>query len=566
MDQTPEAQDPPEEPQGVSKTMNSVFGMLIFGFGLAAGIMLAFSGYALLEGSASLVVTIFLAALFVVTLVSALVFALRKPILRALFGVASTQIELFASPLSDVADAALGRDAPKATAAARRFVQMTLARYAWLSTRRWIVASLTGLIAAMAALAGTALLFKQNQLLQEQNTRVATQTELLVQQVQLAEAQRNAEIAVQITEIANLLGGAMERRGARLAQDSGGTQDADAASLVGVLNPYLDLGPSLIMRITSASRAAKPYRFILPPYRAHDDRDKLRVAMESRRGDLTQTYDTMAAGLDWRDPPEQDALIDRPASPERAALLEVLMRAGLRDYGLLNFFGLDLSFAHAEDIHLLGLTLQGAQLSFASFDRAQISQTDFAGAAMENTRFRGARISASQFRGLPYREAAAPYNAESDELMVTGLSGADFSEAVIAQSDFSQLNGGAMVFDRAALHGVSFAGASLGATTFRGAVLLDVDFTGAGLQSVDFDGAYVFRADILDQLAEVAQEGSFVRDRFRLREVPAEAWQEVNAAFVLLSPEIIAESGGEGVWHVERVGAFETAPEAEPPG
>lgn len=62
-------------------------------------------------------------------------------------------------------EGAVQRDPTAAVAAARELVQLAPARYSWVTARRWIVASLTALIAAMAELAGTALLFKQNQLL-----------------------------------------------------------------------------------------------------------------------------------------------------------------------------------------------------------------------------------------------------------------------------------------------------------------------------------------------------------------------------------------------------------------
>lgn len=95
---------------------------------------------------------------------------------------------------------------------------MVPARYSWIATRRWVIASLTSLIAAMAALAGTALLFKQNEListqtelLREQNVRIEEQTKPIQTDVQLAEAARNAQLSVEITEIAAELGRVVDR-------------------------------------------------------------------------------------------------------------------------------------------------------------------------------------------------------------------------------------------------------------------------------------------------------------------------------------------------------------------
>lgn len=546
--------------------------VLAFVFGIAAGVLLAFSGYAVLEETTSVLLTVFLTAIFLITLVGALAYILRRPILRMMFGVATTQLELFSKPINEVAEGAFLRDVQRVTAATRLLVQLTLARYAWMVTRRWIVASLTGLIAAMAALAGTALLFKQNELiasqsalLEEQNAKVALQTDLLIQDVQLAEAARNAEIAVEITNIAQLMGDAMlsaEARAQRAATATGQPIRGGANSFRPVLNPWLDLGKPLLMRITSASRAAKPYRFLAPRLTAHDTSDKLRVAMAARRDDLPTSYAQMSRTWGWTDPPEVDVLIDRPASPERAQLLQVLMSAGLGDYEMLNMFGLDLSFAYATDTDLLNLSMQGAQLSYATFDRAQIIEADFAGAALENTRFRNARLVDVLFRGVPFRAAKAPYTRDEDYLFATALNGADFSGSMLQGVDMSTLNGSAMRLDGAALNGVDFSGSDLSASTFRGAILLDATFDGTALRSVEFDGAYVFREDFLDHLAETAEAGSFVPDRFRLVPATMDDVFRTVIAFSQLTPGQVADvTGSEAVWRVERTRPFE-APEA----
>lgn len=551
----PERTEPPGPSPSAARRAPVAFGALTFGFGLAAGLLLAFSGYAVLQDSASLVVTVFLAALFVVGLVGSLLVLLRKPLMRHLFGLANAQVELFADPLAKVAESAIERDPQGATDAARDLVRMTLARYAWVSTRRWIVAALTGLIAAMAALAGTALLFQQNellavqsQLLADQNTKIEAQSAMLAQEVQLAEAARNAQMAVEITRIAEALGQRLET-----VSDSAETwMDAYAH-----MDPLTDLGPELIMRITSASRAIKPYRFLDPPLRAHDAADKQRVAMQPRRHELSLAYGAQARFFGWRDPPEGAQLIDRPASPERAQLLQSLIRAGIRDFEGLNWFGLDLSFAWAEDTDLLGLSLQGAQLSFATFDRAQIRDSDFRGASLENARFRQVLVQGSDFSAIPAQEAKPPYRGE-EGVYFTALAGADFSRAILLDSLFSQANAGAISLDGAVLDGVSFAGASLGAATFRDAVLVQVDFTGANLSSVEFDGAVVLGRDVLDGLSQAAAPGSFRADRYEAVPATVAEVMEIQAAFLHFEMEDLArrEAAGE-IWKLKRVKPFE---------
>ena len=552
---------------GRERRAGGLMTVLVFVFGLAAGVLMAFSGYAVLEESASLLLTVFLTVIFFITFLGALLYILKGPITRRVFGVAGTQLELFAKPLDEVASGAIQRDLDRVSAASRMLIQIAMARYAWASTRKWIIGALTGLIAAMAALAGTALLFKQNELiehetrlLEEQNAKIELQNELLIQDVQLAEAERNAQIAVEITAIAQLLGGAMTRADEReksMASASGQPVKGGVGSFRPVVNPWLDLGKPLIMRITSASRAAKPYRFLDAPLRAHDDDDKLRVAMETRRADLPASYERMKETWGWTDPPEVSRLIDRAASPERAQLLQVLISSGIENYEFLNHFGLDLSFAHAEDTDLTGLTLQGAQLSYASFDRARVLDTDFAGAQLENARFRKARLERVAFRGLPYRQLRAPFQADDPAVFMTAVNGADFSGSLLREVDLGAVHGSATRFDGATLVATDFAGSDLSGATFRGAVIVSAGFEGSGLRSVDFDGAHVFAEDFLDRLAEAAAPETFRRDRFRQVEAEMADAMATVSAFSMLGEAQARELGGDRVWRIERVGAFE---------
>lgn len=532
------------------------FGLLLFGFGLAAGFLLAFSGYGL-EDSAALIVGIFLSLIGLMLVVSAVLLFYRRRLLLSLFGRAEAQLELFADPMSRVAKGAAARDPGAATDAARDLLQLFFARYAWVSTRRWLIAALTGLIAAMAALSGTALLFKQNQLIEvqsglltEQNARIAEQTALLATQVELAEAERNAALAVEMTEIAALLGAALDAAGQAEGAEGG-------AQFVPVLEPERDISQSLRMRIISASRASKPYRFLAPVLRAYDTADKMRVASGRRRSDLPQFYSAAQAGFRWQEPGAGTDLIDRPASPERAQLLEIMTRSGLRELESFTFFGLDLSFAYAEDMRLLGLSLQGAQLSYATFARAQILETDFGGGALENVRFDGARIERSRFRSFDAGTAKGPY-AGPDAFGPTFLSGASFSGAFLREVDFSGVNAMTASFDGATLRDVTFAGSVLGGATFRDAVLLDVDFAGAGLQSVDLDGAFVLREDFIDALALAAAPDTFRADRYVLEPSNMDALMQVDSAFQALSRAEIPQIEGDArVWRVSRVKPFE---------
>ena len=540
--------------EGAPPGIGPWLGILVFGFGTAAGFLIAFSGLAFFEDSAGLVALVFLSALFVVALLGAILFLARRPILRRLFGHARTEIERLAAPLSDMAARTIERDAAGATEAARQVVSLALARYAWITARRWIVASLTALIAAMAALAGTALLFKQNQLiavqsdlLREQNGRIAEQTVLLTQDVQLAEAARNAALAVEITGIAARLGSALDA-----AEPAGGA----SRPLFNVIDPT-DLDRELILRITSISRATQPYRFLDLGVRAQDPGDRTRHAMLRRRGDLPQTFARMQAAFGWPEEGAENRLIDRPASPERGQLLSVLMGAGVHNLEMLNLAGLDLSFAYLPNADISILTGLGARMAYADLSGSYLTEADLGGASLENARFRGAQFRRSTFAVVGPERVRAPYLPENAPYG-TFLSGADFDGSVQFGTDFGGAVLTAASFDGAVFLGGRFDGAALGAATFRHAVLIGTGFAGAELKSADFDGAILFGRDVLAELTAAAAPGSFVAGRFRAEPVTLDEVMAINAVYQNLErAEVEAAATGGAPFRLVRVQPFE---------
>ena len=527
-------------------------GLLFFAFGLAAGVLGAYVAVGFLADSAGLILSVFLSALLVVLILAVLIFALRKTLLNKLFGHADVALEQIADPLARIADRAFDRDPAGATSAARDLVAMVLARYAWISTRRWIIASLTALIAAMAALAGTALLFKQNQLiavqtdlLREQNIRIQEQTQLIQTDVQLAEAARNAALAVEITDIAAELGRVVDR------VNGGGSVNP-----VNVLDPAADLDRSLVLRITSISRALLPYRFLDTGLQPEDMTDGLRVALLRRRDVLGDRYDTSAASFGWEEETLGTALTDRPASPERGQLLRVLLSSGVRNLELLTFAGLDLDFAilRASDLSLV--TAQQARLAYADFSGSYIVECDFGMAILENSRFRLANISRTRFAALGPDQVRPPLPAQ-DGLTQTRMYGADFERATIIDSDFSGAALTAANLDGALLDGVDFGDADLSAATLRGTVILAADFSGTVVKRADFDGAVVFGEDFLTRLAKAAAPDSFDPALYRLEPIELATLDEILVVHNHIAQEdLAARTDGKAPFRVSRIGEF----------
>lgn len=525
-----------QKPQ--SQGSGGVTALLFFVFGTAAGVLLAYSGIGFLQDGAALIATVFMAALFVVLLLGILVFALRHLIWRRLFGYAEVQIESFATPLAQVAERALAGDAPGATQAARDLVALVLARYAWISTRRWIITSLTGLIAAMAALAGTALLFKQNQLievqsglLEQQNARIADQTLLLQQDVELAEAARNAGLAVQITEIGEALGALADA----LDKDQfqGGLFARDVPR---------DLPNSLVLRITALSRAVKPYRYLDLGLRPGDLTETTRLAMQRRRADLPETYAAMAAQYGWRDTDGAVRLIDRPQSPERGQLLMTMMLGGVRNLESLVLSGLDLSHAALTDATIVAVTAQTGLLTGADLSGSSLTAVDLRGARMENIRLRRTVLD----RCLLGRLDGADLRPEMPEALAgtaSSLVGADLEQAVIRDSSLAGASMLAANLDGALLLGADLSGASLGAATLRGTVVLNADFSGAFLKRSDWDGAVLFGADALQRLQAADPTGGFVASEWRLEPMTRAEVMDIPLVNLQLTEEQVAAAG-----------------------
>jgi uncharacterized protein YjbI with pentapeptide repeats len=405
----------------------------------------------------------------------------------------------------------------------------------------------------MAALAGTALLFQQNRLIEaqsallvEQNARVTEQTELLRQDIQLAEAARNAALAPQIVEVAEALGAAAA---AALAGHDMPT--------VNVLDPASDLDRSLILRIVTLSRALRPYRFLDLGTRLNDRFDGLRVAMAAQADRLPQTYARMARAFGWTPPALATAVVDRPASPERGQLLDALLSGGVRDFALLNFGGLDLSYAYLQSAEFGSVQFHGARLSYADLSGSWITEADFGGATLINARFRNAVINRSRFDPVDAGRVRRPYRAE-DAPYPTFASGADFSRAVIRDTSFAGATLTAAVFDGALLAGVDLTGAEISAASMKGAVLAGVTLDGAGVESTDFDGAIVFGADFLDRLAADSPD-AFARDAWVAAPV---TYDEVMAIFLvgntLWPEELRALTGGAPAFRLRRVQPWES--------
>lgn len=542
---------PPLPPRlGKTRAPGSIWlGVVVFLLGLLAGVPLAMVSLDTIVDNALIIFLVLFGFLLLAAAIVVLIVAFRRPILQTVVKRSEVEMERFARPLAEVARHAAAQQVNEAMDAARELGELMLARYAWVATRRWMVATITAFIASIAALAGSALLFQQNQLLrtqiglmQQQNDRISDQNALFEQQIQLGDAQRSAGIVPEILEIGSLLG----EETTKLAKD-------------GRAAPIFkdeELSQALRSRIIAATNAARPYRYLASPTDRVSDGELAIMSIE-RRTDVDKVRDAVATlgtadakmGLNLID----SGLIDRPTSPERGQIISLLYNNRVLSTEWLTLNGADFSFAEVRVPLLSVISLQHANLRFADFSGVNVNNVQMGAAYMEQARFIRSIVSGSDLGGIDQKSLNALIT--DDGGLVTWhsqLGGADFRAAIITSARFADANAIGVNFDYALIGKTDFSNAGLGAATFRNAVIRDCDFAGADLTKTDFDGAYVFSATFLDDLKAQVSEGTFDPAEYRLDKVAfADLGPHPNSAQLWYLGDDVDENID--IWRVERV-------------
>jgi len=492
-------------------------GLVLFIMGLVIGFPLAIIGTTFITENAGILVAIVLTIAMFVGITGALILIFRKQILTFLFNLTHSQLDELSRPLSETARNILNRKPAEAVNSAEELTRIVMARWTWIATRRWLIGSLAGLIAALAALAGTALLFRQNDLifsqlqqidqqnalLEDQLVRLDQQNALIQTQIEQGEAQRSAGILPGLLDI-----------GAKLAAEIGELRNNNPERHAFRLS---ELSSGVKARIIAASQAARPYRYLNTSQIHPADIDSMTKLALARRPDILKpgsAADEVSATRNG------SQLLAHATSPERGLILSLLYNYGILETEQMSFLNADFSFAEVRISKLHDMSFQNANLQFAAFERLDIAGADFGGAYLQNARFPHATISETDFSALPggSNRLKPPYNQIFlDGVVPTNMAGTSFENAALTAVDFSGINGLAMNFDGAVLANVKFSKAAVAGSTFRNAVLLKPDFSGAFLQSVALDEAIVFDEAFLDRLAEQAYAETFVTGRFQLK-------------------------------------------------
>lgn len=538
---------------GSRGTGNIAVVLVIFTLGILTGIPVALFGLDFFVENALVIFGLLFGLLIISSILAGLVVAFRRPILKSVVRRSEVEMERFARPMSQVAKYAAEQKVDEAMEAAREVGELMLARYAWVSTRRWLIATITAFVAAIAALSGSALLFQQNQLLRaqgvlmsDQTDRLTDQTRMLEQQIELGEAQRSTSIVPEILEIGSLIG-----------------QETNALMEDGRENPIFfdeELSNALRGRIIAATSAARPYRYLNSAL-ARSSESELSALALARRDDLVSlqqnVQDSRDADLAIGGVARDGELVDRPLSPERGQLLSILFNSRVMTTEWLTLNGADFSFAEVRMQTFGVISLKHALLRFADFSGVRVHSGVFGAAYLEQARFRRSVVADTDFSGILNADIQPPQQGDpSIDVWFTQMAGVDFRGAIITDSQFRYANAIAANFDYALVTGSDFSNASLAGGTFRNALIGDNIFVGADLRSVDFDGAYVFDADFLGQLEINAVPESFKRERFTLEPVELVELEKHPNAFQLWNIAAFNADAPE-VWRIKRVQDFE---------
>lgn len=126
----------------------------------------------------------------VLVLAVVLFFALfGKQLLSKMSGVAANQIDDLATPIGGVIKGFVDGEMNKAGNDLQTLTRILFAKYAWVSTRKFIMVSSLGIVATIGGLSTTLLLLQQNSLLQQQNAKIDSQNTLFSTETQLLEQQ-----------------------------------------------------------------------------------------------------------------------------------------------------------------------------------------------------------------------------------------------------------------------------------------------------------------------------------------------------------------------------------------
>ncbi|MEM9554505.1 MAG: pentapeptide repeat-containing protein [Acidobacteriota bacterium] len=177
---------------------------LVAALALAVGVPLSLFAIYYFAESVQYLAVAFLCVLTAVAVLGFVITANRDRLIGFLSEQPKAVFDQFGASLTEAISSFRSGEVAETEEKISELVQHVAGRYAWLQTRRWILAGTTGLLLGFSALVGSALLKQQNDLIAKQNEFFQQQIEQ--QQVQLDAQQRVANQSVRSDAINRIYG------------------------------------------------------------------------------------------------------------------------------------------------------------------------------------------------------------------------------------------------------------------------------------------------------------------------------------------------------------------------
>ena len=398
----------------MKKTSGQSF--LFFFLGLLFGVIIITIGSNILIENIILFTIIFAVIFSLSIIVSLMLWVYKDAILEHFFGNVETELVSLLNPAKAGINNLLDGNPKETVENLEKIARVLLTRYASHTMRRWIIGINISLLASFTGMIGSALLFKQNTLIDEQNRHIVLQNDTLTKQnlmlgeqnhkidaqTKLDEAARRANLTFEITSINETIENIREK----LEHTA--------------INQPINLPDHLVGRIISLSKVAEPYFYL--------DSSK-----------LTDSESIIN-------------LIKTPLSPERALLLRNLLSGEIANAEEIIKSGLDLSFADLRRVSMEGI----------DFSRALLSRANFSFSKLDNIRFDKSRLDGADF--------------SSAQLGVGLTSNMDFSYADLRSADFGSSIVSNTNFSHSVLVDATFKGSQFDKVDLTGAIVENQDW------------------------------------------------------------------------------------------
>lgn len=308
--------------------------------------------------------------------------------------------------------------------------------YTPIALRQWIATTTIALLIALGGLAGTALLFRQTLLLDDQNKKLEKQTNLLETQNKTIELQNESMIFQVVTSESQRRSNLLIELYAIMASIG---ELADRSAIIRVPRP-------LEGRIVAFSESAQAY--------------------------LTVEVDTY---IDPQQNNDETKIKIKPSprafSPERRQLVIGLIASGIDT----SHMKLNLSSTNLQESYIDHCIIRSSNISDSLFYRTSATNCDFTSSDLTNSSIRETSFDSSNFSYVDFN---------GSEFTLTTMNESNFTSAKFYNATLKIIQANDCRFDHA-----TFVGSNLDDSDFSRSVFKDTHFEDTSLKDTDFSNA-----------------------------------------------------------------------------